>query len=626
MLKVVDGRVPALSLKSYFTQHDKLRIPSWQRDYSWDASDEGQVGILIEDFQGFVNDAAADEYLMGSVILCDSNVLGENLVIDGQQRSLTISIFLMAALKYIRNNNLIDPLNPIQTQLINDLHTCTNTGQIGFNFSSRVIMNNPAADAVIKLIYQWSQLADDVGDDILRSGKLQTKSERNLIEVGQYIYRRMCEGDVFKLDQFVDGLAKIISKVKLIVLTLDNQSEALRIYDRINNRGMVLSSADLIKNIIFMNVNDNEFDQVSDCWLDMARELNGTGKARLQDPKFLLRMLAGIDTGSKITYDGLVKYWSDLIEEGAVNPIDFANELPAKAASLKSLASNQQMLPAGEVVDWVAPAYVKTTQLHFPYELNSVQHYAVLIAAMHLENPGTLAKLSEQVAARSLLYIYARERTGMFETIIPGWAKAIKDLPKDAEPSDLDEIYKSKAFMPETPVEVLVPAMRANMASWSYDNSSDRKRIRSLLGALNLEISNHFSAPDLMRTRKNPGERTGWDIDHIMPQSLVSEKWVHKLGNLTLLAPDENTWANNTLPSEKISKNLYSQSFVFMTKICDDVNKMTPLDRASVSHALGKAGVSINYKIDKDWNEEAVAARTQFLIDWAVYVLVERYL
>jgi hypothetical protein len=129
-----------------------------------------------------------------------------------------------------------------------------------------------------------------------------------------------------------------------------------------------------------------------------------------------------------------------------------------------------------------------------------------------------------------------------------------------------------------------------------------------------------------MRTKKNPGEKLGWDIDHIMPKSLVSDKWVHKLGNLTLLAPDENTWANNTLPSEKIAKNLYSQSLVFMTKICDDLSKMTPLDRGEVDFALTKAGASINYSIDKDWNEAAVNSRTQFLIDWATFVLVKRYL
>jgi hypothetical protein len=403
MLKVIDGRVPALNLMSYFTEHDKLRIPSWQRDYSWDANDEGQVGILIEDFQSFAKDLSAQEYLMGSVILCDSNAQSENLVIDGQQRSLTISIFLMAAIKYVRNHGLVDAKDPAQTKLINDLYLCVNSGSVGINFTSRVIMNNPEADAVIKLIHQWSQLSDEVGDDILRSDKVRTKSERNLVEVATYIYRRMNDETVFPKEQFLDALNKIITSVKLVVLTLDNQAEALRVYDRINNRGMVLSSADLIKNIIFMNVVDSDFDQVSDCWLDMAKELMGTGKARLQDPKFLLRMLASIDTGTKITYDGLVTHWTDLITAGSVLPLDFANELPVKATALKKLATSQMMLPAGEIEDWQVPNWVTVTHLHFPYELNSVQHYAVLIAGMHFEKAETIRAIFCRCNSASLL-------------------------------------------------------------------------------------------------------------------------------------------------------------------------------------------------------------------------------
>ena len=65
MLKVIDGRVPVLTLKEYFTDHSVLRIPSWQRDYSWEATDEGQVGILLEDLQTFAQDQNSTEYLMG---------------------------------------------------------------------------------------------------------------------------------------------------------------------------------------------------------------------------------------------------------------------------------------------------------------------------------------------------------------------------------------------------------------------------------------------------------------------------------------------------------------------------------------------------------------------------------
>ena len=625
MLKVKDGRVPVLNLFSYFTDHSLLRVPSWQRDYSWDASDEGQVGVLLEDLQTFVSNTSAEEYLMGSVILCEGTDGPEHLIIDGQQRSLTLSIFLMVALKFVRNNSLIDPNNAAHIDLAAKINGCINAGTIGVDFKSRVIMNNPKADKVIRTIHSWTLLDDADGDDILSLSFDATKSERNLVEAAQYIYRRLKTEEVFAKEKFMAAIGKIIKSVKLVVLTLDDQVEALRVYDRINNRGMVLSSADLIKNIIFMNVKDQEFDAVSDAWLEMAKELNGTGKARLQDPKFLLRMLASIDTGKKITYDGLVDHWSKLIDAGTVDALDFAGTLPIKGTALKKLASSQTMIPAGEVEDWIEPTPVLVTQLHIPYELNSVQHYSVLLAGMHLEKPETMHKLGLQVANRALLYIFAQERTQSFETIVPAWANAVLNLPKDADPSALDSIYHTKAFQAENPVELLESALKENIRAWSYENASDRKRIRALFALLNLELSKHFSAVELMRTRRLPSENHGWDIDHIMAKSLVQEKWVHRIGNLTLLSPPDNRWAGTIKPIEKINQNYYNQSDVFITKSCDLLDKLNPVMRTQIQEALDEANVEINYTIDTSWGEAGVDARTEFFVDWATYVLVTRF-
>ena len=625
MLRVQDGRVPVLNLYSYFTEHSLLKVPSWQRDYSWDASDDGQVGILLEDLQSFATNASSDEYLMGSVILCETSDGPEHLIIDGQQRSLTLSIFLMVALKFVRNNNLIDPHDASHLDLAAKLNGCVNAGTIGVDFKSRLIMNNPKADQVIRKIHGWTQLDDAAGDDILSLSSDATKSERNLVEAAQYMYRKLNAEEIFSRDKFMVAIGKIIKSVKLVVLTLDDQIEALRVYDRINNRGMVLSSADLIKNIIFMNVKDPEFDTVSDAWLEMAKELNGTGKARLQDPKFLLRMLASIDTGKKITYEGLVDHWSKLIESGKLDAVDFAGDLPVKASALKKLASTQTMIPAGEWEDWIEPTPVLVTQLHIPYELNSVQHYSVLLAGMHFEKSETLHKLGLQVANRALLYIFAQERTQSFETIIPAWANAVQKLPKDADPSDLDSIYQTKAFQEENPVDLLESALQANIRAWSYENASDRKRIRALFALLNLELSKHFSAVELMRTRRLPSETNGWDIDHIMAKSLVQDKWVHRIGNLTLLSPPDNRWAGTIKPIEKVQQNYYNQSAVVLTKACDNLDRLSPLVRAQIQEALDEANVQINYVVDTNWGEAGVNARTEFFVDWATYVLVTRF-
>ena len=57
-------------------------------------------------------------------------------------------------------------------------------------------------------------------------------------------------------------MEKILKNVKVIQLSLDNQSEAIEVFDRINHRGMQLSGADLIKNQIFQMVPDASFEEM----------------------------------------------------------------------------------------------------------------------------------------------------------------------------------------------------------------------------------------------------------------------------------------------------------------------------------------------------------------------------
>lgn len=100
--------------------------------------------------------------------------------------------------------------------------------------------------------------------------------------------------------------------MKLIEITLDNKKESIAIFDRINDRGMKLTSADLIKNILFREVSDKEFDSISDYWKPMSEKLMETKKSRLQDPKYLIRSMAQMHHGAHLSYDDLVSHWEQI--------------------------------------------------------------------------------------------------------------------------------------------------------------------------------------------------------------------------------------------------------------------------------------------------------------------------
>ncbi len=72
------------------TEHDKFRIPIYQRPYSWG----------IDQVEDFWNDLVSDteEYFLGSIILnyefkSETSYID---IVDGQQRILTIMLFLAA--------------------------------------------------------------------------------------------------------------------------------------------------------------------------------------------------------------------------------------------------------------------------------------------------------------------------------------------------------------------------------------------------------------------------------------------------------------------------------------------------------------------------------------------------
>lgn len=625
MLKTdASGNVPVRSIHQYFTSHEQLKIPAWQRDYSWDASDEGQVGVLLDDLSNFVKQPAGSEYLLGSVILCDNDGSDRPswLIIDGQQRSLTLSIFIFCAIKHIQLNSLIkDYSDPFSAHTYVQLLECVSGGSVKTLFVPRLAMNNPEADDVIKNVWAWTQTA---GHDspLSLSASSRTQTERNIREVADYIFDRLSREELFPDVGFVEGISRVLNGIKLVELNLDSRKEALSVYDRINNRGLVLSSADLVKNQIFMNISDDEFDDVSASWLEMGRELNSTGKARLQDPKFLLRLMATIKKGEKITYDDLVDYWGGQIDasNGALSALSFADELTQAASSVKRYAIQQQLREASG-----SNSAIEVGELYLPHEMGSVQHYALLLAGKHLKNDEAMTLLGQQVAHRAILYVFARERTGQFESIIPKWANQISVLPSDAKPSELLELYAEFAFHKDAPVSVLRENLRTAIKNWDYRNSSDRKKMRCVFALLNLDLSQDYSARELMRTRKRAEEKKGWDIDHIMPKSKTDEDYVNKIGNLTLLAPNENSAIGASLPIDKAQANTYSQSNVFLTKMLDERDALTSLQLKQIDRILQKRGLTQEFTL-RDWSAQASTQRTEFLSDWLEQILIEQYL
>lgn len=610
MLKLESSRyLPVVPLSEYFAQFRVLVIPPWQREYSWDTGSDSQVETLLKDFSKFARSLDEKEYLLGSIILCEESNRSEKsepLLIDGQQRSLTLTLFLMCCRKYIKNHNLIDGRNSQHIAIANKINECLTDNPMGKYFP-KVSMNQAKANEILAEIFTWSESTSNVGNEIFKRADSQTVTQKNLCAVAEYIYDKLEDEEFFAKSEIVENVGKILNGVKLIEITLDNKKESIAVFDRINDRGMKLTSADLIKNILFREVSDKEFDSISDYWKPMSERLMETKKSRLQDPKYLIRAMAQMHHGAHLSYDDLVSHWEGVFadEEMKVSPMDFAKELSSSAEQLLGYVKREH------------PVYGALPEIYLSGELGSVQHYAVLLAGSRISDKKAFLHLLRQVNARTLLYMFSKERTQAFDLMIPNWAHGVFKLGANASIEGLNKVYKDHALPDPERFELL----SVNMMKWRYTNAGDRKKIRAVLALLSAHFNGlcekHIKVEDAMRTRRTK-EGQPWEIEHVMPQSINKTDEFQQIGNLVLLAPVDNRDASNSSPKDK--KLHYNQSDLVLTKT---------LSELALSNSAESAYSKLVRELDfsrpawnlDNWTIDSVRARGEFYFKYLKYIL-----
>lgn len=610
MLKLESDRyLPVVPLSEYFAQFRVLVIPPWQREYSWDTGDDSQVETLLKDFSHFARSAQEKEYLLGSIILCEENKTvekSEPLLIDGQQRSLTLTLFLMCCRKYIKNHNLIDGRNNQHIDIANKINQCLTDNPMGKYFP-KVSMNQAKANEILSEIFTWSESTSNVGNEIFKRADSQTVTQKNLCAVAEYIYDKLEAEEFFAKSQIVENVGKILNGVKLIEITLDNKKESIAIFDRINDRGMKLTSADLIKNILFREVSDKEFDSISDYWKPMSEKLMETKKSRLQDPKYLIRSMAQMHHGAHLSYDDLVSHWEQIFsdEKMEMPPMAFAKELSLSAENLLNYVKREH------------PVHGALSEIYLSGELGSVQHYAVLLAGSRISDKKAFLHLLRQVNHRTLIYMLSKERTQAFDLMIPDWAHGVYKLGPSASIEAINSVYRDKAL----PDEERFEALALNMMKWRYTNAGDRKKIRAVLALMSAHFNQLCEKPmkveDAMRTKRTRDNQP-WEIEHVLPQSMNKSDDYQQIGNLVLLAPVDNREASNASPKEK--KLHYNQSDLVLTKTLSDLALSNSAESA-YSKLLRELDLSKPVCSLDNWDVEAVKKRGDFYFRYLKLIL-----
>jgi len=156
--QVKKGATPVLSLADYFRQDQVLMVPPWQREYTWNATDdEGEVFRLLADLKNFY-ESDSDEYLLGLITLANSdekiNDRPVRYLVDGQQRSVTLMIFLMCAYEYITHSGSIPKEHMSIALPIYEMVAISS--DFGTKFQ-RIRFSQQAANSILEVIHTWME-------------------------------------------------------------------------------------------------------------------------------------------------------------------------------------------------------------------------------------------------------------------------------------------------------------------------------------------------------------------------------------------------------------------------------------------------------------------------------------
>ena len=224
-----------------------FQVPMHQRPYTW-----GE-----EEVKKFWEDINSEENLyIGQVII--NTAIGDRgyeKITDGQQRFTTIMLMMVVVrniAKKIGSDNLVNEINN------NELH-CSITGHPDSPLL-RVKPHEKIEEKFERLVENPSySFPEDLNPD-----------EKRLKEVFEEVEKLIIEEQGSLEDIGTDYLLGVMQKIKglrIVRMEITDDLQALRIFETVNARGVDLSIADLLKNIIMKNIAANEREDAKNIWM-----------------------------------------------------------------------------------------------------------------------------------------------------------------------------------------------------------------------------------------------------------------------------------------------------------------------------------------------------------------------
>lgn len=609
--------VNLLSLNALFAERDSFFIPRYQRPYSWS---KDQVDALFSDHKETVEETGED-HIMGMIVLCRRpNVNRAIDIIDGQQRITTI----LLVLSWVRDK-LFDlshhPEEPFNAQsremsfaynlddymwnqdeeklrftTENEAHF---EGQLLEISLSRFEMISPRA---LKAQYknEYSRQYSDQNESDKNTPKLKIKvfSDSRVFNQTRAKAKSIVKNykhidDVFsttleqkgQVAEQVKWLMKIgksySEKLRFVPLVVPDYSQAFRLFETMNDRGLSVSALDLVKNEALKYGDQGERQATHDAW----KEVFFDNLSNVSDPLKFLRY-AHNSRHEFVPKSGLFSSYKRNIFSGYNNVLTELDELKVFSRHFNFFMENDWPSDAPFRKELVMLKTTKTLQW---------TTLGMVLMSLHDDSLGErkliLKDLFRFMHALIFTQLVNELRANTFETFFPELAIS---LWRNRMSSQLDErLIRVGGKLRAKLYEIGIPTKEDLLA----------KRIRN-----NTVGSNACYVFLLQNLAHGESLRTDWTLEHVYPQSAKEEDWggfvvqpeeevdiisCYSFGNFILLLKALNASGSNR--SFTLKRDSYR------------------LNRAN--DCLGVKEPELDYQSVDDWTPDLIQRRAVSFVD-----------
>ena len=494
-----------------------ITVPPWQRSYSWKRS---HVQTFWEDlirFDARWGAGANQEYFLGSIVLVAGRG-GAHLLLDGQQRLATAAILISAIRDRVR------PFRPaaaarLQARFLADFDDASDT------YVNKLTLNEYDREYFNRCILEDRDANYRPPEPELPSHMSIADARGFFDDALEEQCQRLSPQQAF--DRVLRIQTTLTDKMSVIEVSSDDEDSASDVFETLNDRGIGLSTPDLLRNLLMRRANAADRNLIVELWRDVLQFESDTkiksflrhywisnyGDVKTQS---LYREIKGYVTANSVSSVSLSRGLSDASEmyRDILDGVDDDIVIASRLSEISLIGSGATIL--------------------FPFFLSARQ-------AIDLEDARKLIKLSENVFVRHSI-ILQRENSRLENTLYdaarvlraPDGVRNATRLLLDAAPADQ---------------EVSAACARLSIKASGIQ--------RYLLRAFEA----HFRRTEELDVAV-PGRV---HIEHIYPQSPPNDRRLenhdrvlNRLGNLTLLSAKLNRQIQNGTYAQKSPRYLES--------------------------------------------------------------------